>query len=84
MVRQKRTQAEADNTKMKGNPLEGKMDKQDQFLTVVVAQLVEQLLPTPEVYGSYPIISKYVYRTCWLLLTAEKTLIDTMNDTIGL
>ena len=30
---------------------------------VVVAQLVEQLLPTPEVRGSNPVIGKLVSRT---------------------
>ena len=36
------------------------MDKR----AVVVAQLVEQLLPTQEVCGSNPVIGKLLHRTC--------------------
>ena len=43
---------------------------------VVVAQLVEQLLPIPEVHGSNPVIGKtlYIYRTfVYCQLCIEKT-----------
>ena len=36
---------------------------------VVVAQLVEQLLPTPEVRGSNPVIGKLLYPTFICLLS---------------
>ena len=37
-----------------------------QVMAVVVAQLVEQLLPTQEISGSNPIIGKLLYRTLFV------------------
>ena len=39
------------------------------YRAVVVAQLVERLLPTPEVRGSTPVIGKLLYRTFICLLS---------------
>ena len=41
----------------------------DQTRAVVVAQLVERLLPTPEIHGSNPDIGKILFTNC----TIEKT-----------
>ena len=38
-----------------------------------MTQLADQMLPTLEVCGSNPVVSKILYRTCLLLLTVEKT-----------
>ena len=35
--------------------------KREGILTVVVAQLVELLLPTPEIQGSNPVINNFIY-----------------------
>ena len=46
------------------------------YWVVVVAQLVERSLPTPEIHGSNPVISKLLYRTFNCLSAAnciEKT-----------
>ena len=34
---------------------------------VAVAQLVDRLLPIPEIHGSSPVIGKILYQTFWLL-----------------
>ena len=46
---------------------------------VVVAQLVERLLPTPEIRGSNPDIIKIVYTNC----TIEKTKIKKKRPGMG-
>ena len=38
-----------------------------------MTQVADQMLPTLEVCGSNPVVSKILYRTCLLLLTVEKT-----------
>ena len=43
---------------------------------VVVAQLVERSLPTPEVHGSNPVIGKYLLTIYLLLTVLEKTKIE--------
>ena len=40
---------------------------------VVVAQLVERLLPIPEVRGSNPVIGKHLYWTLFTVNCIEKT-----------
>ena len=43
--------------------------KMSEYMAVVVAQLVERSLPTPEVHGSNPVIGKLLYWTFICLLS---------------
>ena len=49
--------------------------KQIYYRTVVVAQLVEQSLPTPEIRGLHPVINKFMYLQLHKINCIEKTII---------
>ena len=50
------------------------------LLAVVVAQLAVQLLLTPEVCSSNPVIDKILYKNAFTVLTVEKTKIKKMRQ----